>query len=275
MSVPHKNGRRAEDSTSEHNHYQRPSASKIEGEARRKALAEYLDHYTKLAATDLSLLNQKLPKSAFATLLDRVGALLLAEAKRMSVEDPVVTTFLNRNPVPECLGSALTPEVRTFCLALQALSQWTTAEKLAMDRFVFSGRVRSEIRAAAKGCPILPDGFDTKKIELHHPVRDGRPPIPLSKRGHEKIEGVMRPDEGDADGQRLFGYKIESKSSWVRIRLGCLIALDQIDLTEGQFAQGYVTDSKMRFRKAMEATGLSAERILDLLNRYSLGEIAD
>ncbi len=253
--------------------YKRPSSPKLEGDARRIALADYLDHYAKLATTDVSLLNQKLPKSTFASLLDRVGGLLLEEANRMSTDDLAVAVFLKRNPLPECLGSALTPEVRTFCLVLQALSQWTTAEKLAMDRFVFSGRVRAEIRAAACGCPICPDAFEADKLELHHPVRDGRPPIPLSKKGHERIEGIVRPDENDPDGQSLVRHRNEAGSSWVRIRLGCLMELGQIEPDDDQFSKRHVADSRRRIQAARTATNLSAIQILDILDRYDLGQI--
>jgi hypothetical protein len=252
--------------------YQRYSSSKIKGEARRLALAEYVRHYTIIAEEDRTLLNQKLPRKVFESVLVKIGNLLKAEARRMSTDDKETVEFLKRNPLPECLGTALTPEVRTFALLLNSLGQWTTAEKLAMDRFLFSGNVRKELKSLSNTCPICPDEFDVGKAELHHPVRDGRPPILLSKKGHEIVEGLVIIPPDDYDALRLVEHRRASNGrySWVKLRIGCLVALDRAPemLSDATIRSGR---SALTFVK--KETGFSAENILAILDRYSLGPL--
>ncbi|HXI69097.1 MAG TPA: hypothetical protein VNN22_01940 [Verrucomicrobiae bacterium] len=157
------------------------ATKKFEGNNRRKALQEYIDHYARIAAASPGLMNQKLPRKTFEKFLGEIGALLQRRAKELATSDPDMIAFLERNTLPLCLGDELTREVRAFCLLLNSLKQWTVAEQSAMDRFLISGNVREELKDLAQGCPVAPESFDKKKVELHHPIRDGRPPIPLSK----------------------------------------------------------------------------------------------
>jgi hypothetical protein len=43
----------------------------------------------------------------------------------------------------------------------------------------------------ADHCLVTGKPLEAKEVELHHPARDGRPPIPLSKVGHAEIESAI------------------------------------------------------------------------------------
>jgi len=74
------------------------------------------------------------------------------------------------------------------------------AEQSATDRYLFGGASRKLCRAAADSCLVSGDHLGPD-CELHHPVRDGRPAIPLSKHGHGLIEGQIS-SEGDDPSDR-------------------------------------------------------------------------
>ena len=252
--------------------YQRyKAAQKFEGGTRRKALQEYIDHYTHIAAVSPGLMNQKLPRKTFEKVLDEVGALLQRRARELATSDPDMIDFLERNTLPPCLGVALTREVRAFSLLLNSLKQWAVAEQSAIDRFLISGSVREELRDLAQNCPIAPESFDKEKIELHHPVRDGRPPIPLSKKGHETVEGIVAIEPNDQPGKRLVAHRKESSRSysWRSLRFGCLMELGQ-SAYDKSISRHRTARSSIAWVK--KETSLSAEAILEILERYELGE---
>ena len=252
--------------------YQRYKADqKFESGNRRKALQEYLDHYAGIAATSPGLMNQKLPRKTFEKVLDEVGALLQLRARELAASDPDMMRFLERNILPACLGNALTPEVRAFSLLLNSLKQWTAAEQSAIDRFLISGNVRDELKNLAQSCPIAPESFDKKKTELHHPVRDGRPPIPLSKKGHETVEGIVAIEPNDQSAKQLVAHRKESSRtySWRSLRFGCLMELGQSAYDKSISRHRTARSSIARVKKE---TSLSTEAILEILERYELGE---
>lgn len=252
--------------------YQRYKATqKFEGDNRRKALQAYISHYAGIATTSPDLMNQKLPRNTFGRVLDEIGELLQRRAKELAASDPGMIEFLEKNAVPPCLGDELTREVRAFSLLLNSLKQWTAAEQSAMDRFLISGGVREELRDLAENCPIAPESFVKRKLELHHPVRDGRPPIPLSKQGHETIEGIVAIDPNDQAAKQLVAHRKKSPRSysWRSLRFGCLMELCQSTYDK--------TISRHRTARSVLAwvknsTSLSTEAILDILERYDLGE---
>jgi hypothetical protein len=71
---------------------------------------------------------------------------------------------------------------------LKALKQWTNREQMTMDGYLFGRSARQMFRTAANACLVTGEALDST-AELHHPVRDGRPPILLSKNGHAQLEG--------------------------------------------------------------------------------------
>ncbi|HWA27559.1 MAG TPA: hypothetical protein VG734_18025 [Lacunisphaera sp.] len=242
---------------------------KIEGEAKKAALADYIRHYTEIAKTNPALLNQKLPKRVSETVLNEVGLLLQRYARELSTTEGPLKDFLGRNPVPACLGNELTDEIRAFCLVLHSLRQWATAEALATDRFLISGNVRKDLKELFTICPVAPDDADTSKVELHHPVRDGRPPIPLSKRGHDTVEGLLVLEEGDRAGSALVAFRRDyGPISWKRLRVGCMALLESSP--EG-FADSYLANARSWARKAKKITRLEETPILAFLDRYELG----
>ncbi len=252
--------------------YQRYKAvRKFEGSNRRQALQKYLDHYAGIAATSPGLMNQKLPRKVFEKVLDEIGALLQQRARELAASDPDMIKFLERNTLPPCLGAELTPEVRAFSLLLNSLKQWTVAEQSAMDRFLISGGVREELRDLAQSCPIAPESFVKGQVELHHPVRDGRPPIPLSKKGHETVEGIVAIDPNDRVAKQLIAHRKETSRtySWRSLRLGCLMELGQSSYDK-TVSRHKTARSNVAWVK--KETSLSAETILETLERYELGE---
>lgn len=143
-----------------------------------------------------------------------------------------------------------------------------------MDRLLLSGNVRKELKELFTICPVAPDDTDVASVELHHPLRDGRPPLPLSKKGHSIVEGllVLKPD--DADGVALVNFRKTGKQpiSWKRLRVGCL-NLSGIE-PEG-FKKTYLSGARSWVRKAMKETSLTEDRILAFLDRYDLGSLEE
>jgi len=183
-------------------------------------LKEYADFYKERAEADRSVLNRKVPRKAFAQLLEHIGEVLLKESGELA-ESECVSHFLNDNPLPPEMASRLPKNFRTFCLALNALKQWVAAEQAATDRYLLGGIARDVCLAAGRTCPITlkPLGADAV---LHHPVRDGRPPIALSKIGHALIEEQVVAEAKDNIGRALLAIRRERNGSWAQLRRGCL-----------------------------------------------------
>ena len=158
---------------------------------RRALLKEYFEHYTSLAKNDPTALNQKLSRKAFAPLLDAIGALLVRDSAALATTPGPLREFLDKNPLPQMLTDKLPDDFRAFCLALNALKQWVAAEQAATDRYLLGGTARTECRAVAKSCVLSAEQLTLDTTDLHHPVRDGRPPIPLSKKAHAGLEGQL------------------------------------------------------------------------------------
>jgi hypothetical protein len=210
-------------------------------------------------------LNRKLDREAFSALLDEIGGRLLDSARELANQPGPVREFLDKNPVPAPLSTHLPDEFRVFCLALNALKVWVAAEQAATDRYLLGSQPRKECRAVAKTCivtgaPLLPG-----EIELHHPVRDGRPPIPLSREGHAQIENQTVAEENDGSVRsKLTALKKAGARSWVQLRRGCL------DLSgKGTAHSTAKTGAGARTfaRKAHEITGLNYQEILHWMDK--------
>jgi hypothetical protein len=224
-------------------------------------LKELVTHYEVEAALDRGALNRKMPREAFAGLVDRVGELLLQESKRLAEEPGAVRDFLDSNPLPSSMAELLPRDFRVFCLALNALKQWVGAEQAATDRFLLGGTARNLCRSAASKCLVTgePLGAD---VELHHPVRDGRPPLPLSKRGHDTVEGQVSVSEDPVEA-RLVVLKREGNRSWAMLRRGCL---DLLGRPEPSSSSATAAGSRTFARKAVEVSQLSYEQLLEWLD---------
>jgi len=242
--------------------YSRPKSElKLSPNEKRELIQEYFDYYKGIYIENPELLNSKIPRDAFNDLLDAIGELLLEKTKEFANSPGQVNDFLNSNPLPEHIDGYLPREFRAFCLALNALKQWVSAEQAATDRYIFGGTVRQLCRDKGKTCLVSGvDGTETK-LELHHPVRDGRPPVLFAKEAHAIIEGQTSVINMDDDVMaRIYPIKRQGNRSWVMLKLGCELLLGIEGITKSKNVQ---SSSKTFARKARKETDLTYQELLD------------
>jgi hypothetical protein len=245
--------------------YARPElANPIPKAEKDVLLSEYLKYYEELATSDRSKLNQKLPNATFSDVLDKIGKLLVAESARLAKEPGPCRLFLEHNPVPAGLATFLPDSVRAFCLLLNALKQWANKEQIAMDGYLFGRNARQLFRSIAGHCMLTGDALDSA-AELHHPVRDGRPPLLLSKKGHAQIEGqTSGTDVPDPIAAILIPLRREKNLSWAHLRRGCL---DLSGQQPDSSSRGMKSSARSYARRASEETGLSYAEIVAWMDR--------
>lgn len=249
--------------------YQRPKSETPPKADRLDLLRDYFHAYQQLALEDPSQLNQKVPREVFSGLLDEIGTLIQQRAREYAESTGAIRGFLDQNPPPGSIASRLPDEFRAFCLALNAVKQWTAAEQQATDRFILGGSVRSECRSAAEACLVTGKPLTPGEVDLHHPIRDGRPPIPLSREGHALLEGQVSglQSAGDPTQQKLKALRTDSSQSWLQLQRGCLDLLGQ----EVSHSTPRMQASARTFaRKAAKATGLSYQELLHHLHERDL-----
>ena len=221
-----------------------------------------------IAAQKPHLLNSKIPRGEFDDLLNNIGELLLDKSEELSLSDNEVSCFLIENPLPEHLEQFLPKKFRVFCLALNALKQWLSAEQAATDRYILGGTARAQCKEVAKHCLVSGKPAGECTIELHHPVRDGRPPIPIAKEAHAEIEGQNSTGgEQDEVMQLIYPIKRQGNRSWVMLKLGCELLLG-IGYTDKSI--NVQSSSKTFARKASEATNLSYKDLLSWVEDNNL-----
>jgi hypothetical protein len=248
--------------------YKRPESNhSLDKEQRAALLQSYFDHYREAAKIDEQALNQKLSREASADLLDRIGCLLLAHATAAANAPGPVRDFLTTNPLPKPLEGLLPDDFRAFCLALNALKQWLAAEQAATDRYLLGNKAREECRALATTCVVTGEPLAPGKAELHHPVRDGRPPIPLSKCGHARLEGQAGSSNKDSLHAKILAIKRQLKRSWPHLRKGCFSLLGK---AASHSTPAIAASSKAFARKVAKETGLTFEEIIAWLNTNNL-----
>jgi hypothetical protein len=165
-----------------------------------------------------------------------------------------VKKFLEANPLPVGIKKLLTPELRTFALLLQSLKQWAAAESLAVDHWLISGQPRKTLRSVTDKCLISGDVLTSQNIELHHPVRDGRPPIPLSKAAHRKIEKQQSSISDDAIGEKLKSLRKEGNHSWRLIWEGCCQLMGQKIEFSSKNRGSYSRSIARKYARKLEAS---------------------
>lgn len=249
--------------------YIRPkSAHKLSPDEKRELLQEYFDYYREISTSKPKLLNSKLPRSVFDDLLSEIGELILAKSEELSASNNEVSEFLAENSLPEHLEHYLPEKFRAYCLALNALKQWLSAEQAATDRYIFGGTVRAQCKSLSDSCLVSGTPATDCTIELHHPVRDGRPPIPLAKEVHAEIEGqISAKREGDRYMDVIYPIKKSGNRSWVMLKLGCELLLGTANTTKSKNVQ---SSSKTFARKAKEASGLSFQELLRWIEANNL-----
>ena len=251
--------------------YRRPKSEvQLSPEEKRHLLSEYHAFYQAQAQDDKANLNKKVPREAFAAVIDEVGEMLLRESSEMAKNNPRIRDFLDETPLPQDLEKLLPEEFRVFCLMLNALKQWVAAEQQATDRYLLGGTARNSLRNLTTQCIVTgeeigPDG------ELHHPVRDGRPPILLSKRGHSLIERQIAGESVGSGQDKLFDeirtIKEKGNHSWIKLRKGCM---DQLGLPVLFSSPGMRSSSRTFAKKIHDELGLSYQEILDWLDEHQL-----
>jgi hypothetical protein len=236
-------------------------------------LKEYFDYYKELATRDINELNKKIPREALSSFLDIVGTMLLEESKKMSTEEGIVKEFLNENPLPPHLDGLLPKDFRVFCLLLNALKQWISAEQQATDRYLLGGTARETCRSISNVCIVTGEELG-EGAELHHPIRDGRPPILLSKKGHNLIEGQSSSKESYTDGDKddiyslLLKIKHERNRSWVQLRKGIQSQLERpVEFS----SKGVKSISRSFAKTAKDKTKLTYEELLQWMDENKLG----
>jgi hypothetical protein len=236
----------------------------------------YGDFYRELARSNPGELNKKLPRDVLATSFNRIGVLILAESQALAVSDADVRQFLDENKLPVAMSTLLPDEFRVFCLLLNALKQWLSAEQAATDRYLLGGSARPLCRAMLTSCLVTGEPL-TGEIDLHHPVRDGRPPIPLSKEGHRIIEeqtssGEPSDDEEPDDIARAISEIKERNKSWRMLRRGCRLILG---LPAGGGTKASNASAKTLARRAIAKTGRTAQDLLNWMDANELGVIPE
>jgi hypothetical protein len=229
-------------------------------------LRGYSEYYRKLATTDQSALNRKVPRDAFAALLDRIGKLLIDESEQLATSPGPVREFLDANPLPPTMTSLLPDEFRTFCLALNALKQWVGAEQSATDRYLLGGVARQACREATADCLATGEGLGPD-AELHHPLRDGRPPILLSKTGHASIEGQLSSISDDPFERSVLSIRRERNASWAQLRRGCL---ELLGTPNSSATKASKANARAFARKVSLSTSTSYAEILAWLDQKNL-----
>lgn len=223
----------------------------------------YLFYEEEIKRSGFERLNQKLPRNAAEELLDEIGRLLVSTSRRLAENPGEVRDFLDANPLPPGLEERLPDKFRVFTLLLNALKQWVGAEANACDRYLLGGRWREYCKEAADHSLLTGEALE-EPIELHHPVRDGRPPIPLNKGEHSRIEGQSgsaAEDEESEEWKQLRELKGRNRS-WVMLRRGLA------DIQTGRIPEPGTTDyfGKSFANKVLRELDTTPEHILDLLD---------
>jgi hypothetical protein len=253
----------------EHHRYVRPAnPHPLLPHEKAELLRKYFAYYERLAQDAPELLNVKLERSAVSDVLDEIGTLLLERSQQLAREPGPVKDFLDTTELPDCLQARLPDEFRAFCLTLNALKQWVAAESAATDRYLLGGTARKQCRQMADHCLATGQPIDGSKVELHHPARDGRPSIPLSKTGHDAIESSAQIHDEPVEAA-LRELKREGSRSWVMLRRGCQALLGE---TVDDSTSAVLASSKTFARKAVDATGLDYEELIEWLDERELGQ---
>jgi hypothetical protein len=248
--------------------YKRPTnRTPLSNAEKLNLLKDYMQHYRQLTASDVTVLNRKVPRGAFGDLLDRLGEMLLTESVKLTEAMGPVRTFLDANPLPPAMAERLPDNFRVFCLALNSIKQWIAAEQSATDRYLLGGAARELCREAAKTCLVTGSALG-QDSELHHPVRDGRPPILLSKNGHALIEDQLASVGDDSIGRSLWALKREGNRSWLQLRRGCL---DLLGRPEPWPSKASAAGARVFAKKAATAADVGYEQILEWMDNKGLG----
>ncbi|TXN30857.1 hypothetical protein [Methylobacterium sp. WL19] len=237
-------------------------------------LEEYLDYYRYLAKENPAQLNVKLERAAFVSTINEFEILMHQRAKEFASEPGPIRDFLRSHVPPGQIAQHLPDEFRAFCLLLNAVKQWVAKQQIDTDKLVLGGTARATLRAASDRCTITGEPLARDDMELHHPVRDGRPPLPVSKAAHKAIEkqgkATASNNETDSDDEfdiALRNLKKGRSWSWVMLRRGCLDLMNQ---PVEHSTPAVRANSRTFARKALDATGKDLAWIINFLDERGL-----
>lgn len=233
-------------------------------------MSEYIGYYEGLINEQgLNALNVKIPRDVFANILDEIGIILNQRSLEMANEDGPVKNFLEENPLPPHMKELLPDDFRVFSLLLNALKQWVSAESQSTDRYLLGGTARATCREAVNKCIVTGEELG-ENAELHHPLRDGRPPILLSKKGHNLVEQnnqinstANSDDDVDNDIWNIIKeIRTKKNQSWAQLKEGCNAILTG--------SKNCRPGAKSFANVVIRETGLSASNILEMLGYKGL-----
>ncbi len=232
-----------------------------------RLLKEYIEHYKCLMSEHgHEVLNVKIPREVFEAVLDQIGSILNEKALEMANEDGPVKDFLEDNPLPPHMKELLPDDFRAFSLLLNAVKQWISAESQGIDRYLLGGTARKICKEAVDRC-IVTKAELGEEPQLHHPLRDGRPPIILSKMGHELIERenqrksseCKKKNESDESvWNAIKQIKSRKNQSWAQLREGCNCIL--------KGSSNCRPGAKSFAKVVIKEVDLSASEILEMLD---------
>ncbi len=212
----------------------------------------------------IDVLSVKIPRNVFASVLDEIGGFILQQADLLLKENRDVQEFLQNNPLPAHMSELLPDDFRVFSLLLNALKQWVAAESAATDRFLLGGMARETCRNVVTHCIVTGEKLG-EGAELHHPIRDGRPPIYLSKEGHHFVDRASSDDGDDEDPlwKQIKTLRSQKNQSWKQLREGCNMLR-----TQGTHGR---PGAKSFANVVCRETGLDPAEILQMLDSRDFG----
>lgn len=177
-----------------------------------------------------------------------------------------LTSFLRENPWPSEMMDddlVLSEQDRAKVVVLNAVKQWVSKESRYLDTIFTGGSFRKKLRAlcAERNCPICERPFAQLKIELHHTVRDGRPPVPLCSQCHQKLERQSQSDSPPvSDVKRI---RASRNASWKNLHKA---TKSLQELRHGPFStQNVENASKSIVRLIMRETKLSLRELQSII----------
>ncbi len=230
-------------------------------------MSEYINYYEDLIKEQgIDILNIKIPRDVFDNILNDIGVMLNKQAIKLANEDDTVKIFLRDNPLPPNMQGLLPDDFRVFALLLNSLKQWVSSESASTDRFLLGGTAKDTCKEAVDKCIVTGNELG-EKPELHHLIRDGRPPILLSKKGHDLVEQnnqINNTDNTEDDDvwNIIKQIRKDQNMSWVQLREGCNVLITG--------SMKYRPKAKSFANKVIKETALSATDIIEKLNEKNL-----
>ena len=163
-------------------------------------------------------------------------------------------------------NGVLLPDSFRACLALNQLEAVGCQGAGGDGSISARGVSRQMCRDASATCLVTGEVLDAD-AELHHPVRDGRPPVILSKAGHDRIEGQQRVNGTDEAEKALIALRRKTNLSWAHLRRGCL---DLLGSPVVPSSKAMAASARSYASNASAVTHLGYQELLDWLDSKGL-----